>query len=342
MARKTRIEFPGAIYHVLDRGDRREAIYTHDDDRRAFLATLSEACVRTGWRIHAYVLMSNHYHLMLETPLANLCKGMHWFQTTWTMRFNRSRGLSGHVLQGRYKAVVVDPEAAAGYFAALSDYIHLNPARAGLLKPPQTLGDYPWSSYPSYVTKRLRPSCLQTAGVLGELGLEDSAAGRRRYAERMQRRTEEELTDQGQSEERRQFRRGWCLGGEAFRERMLGLLGTVGQASRDSAVVRDHGEAEAKRLLDAGLKTLGLGTAELDALARGDDRKAALAVLIRNRTTVSSAWLAKALCMGHPSRITHSMKMPHNHPLRRKLEATLVKADLRAAQSQNDRQYSKF
>src|ERR1700722_263556 len=85
MARKTRIEFPGAIYHVLDRGDRREAIYGDDEDRRAFLTTLGEACQRTGWRIHAYVLMSNHFHLMLETPEPNLVEGMHWFQATWTM-----------------------------------------------------------------------------------------------------------------------------------------------------------------------------------------------------------------------------------------------------------------
>ena len=141
MARKTRIEYPGAIYHVLDRGDRREAIYGNDDDRRAFLSTLGEACERTGWRIHAYVLMSNHYHLMLETPEANLCRGMHWFQATWTMRFNRSRRQSGHVLQGRYKAVVVDSESP-GYFAALSDYIHLNPVRARLVEPPENLAEY--------------------------------------------------------------------------------------------------------------------------------------------------------------------------------------------------------
>ena len=86
MARKTRVEFAGAVYHVLDRGDRREAIFKDDADRRRFLETLGEACARTGWRVHAFVLMSNHYHLMIETPQANLVAGMRWFQTTWTMR----------------------------------------------------------------------------------------------------------------------------------------------------------------------------------------------------------------------------------------------------------------
>src|SRR5438105_6821022 len=130
MARKARVEFAGAIYHVLDRGDRREAIFEDDEDRREFIGTLGEACARTGWRVHAFVLMSNHYHLLVETPEANLVAGMRWFQTTLTVRFNRRHRLSGHLFQGRYKAVVVNPEEP-GYFTALSDYIHLNPVRAG-------------------------------------------------------------------------------------------------------------------------------------------------------------------------------------------------------------------
>ena len=97
MARKARVEFEGAIYHVLDRGDRREAIFKDDADRRRFLETLGEACARTGWRVHAFVLMSNHYHLMIETPQANLVAGMRWFQTTWTMRYNTRHRLSGHL-----------------------------------------------------------------------------------------------------------------------------------------------------------------------------------------------------------------------------------------------------
>ena len=110
MARKARVEFEGAVYHVLDRGDRREAIFKDDADRRRFLETLGEACARTGWRVHAFVLMSNHYHLMIETPQANLVAGMRWFQTTWTIRYNTRHRLGGHLFQGRYKAVVVDSQ----------------------------------------------------------------------------------------------------------------------------------------------------------------------------------------------------------------------------------------
>src|SRR5690349_15904543 len=131
MARKVRVEFAGAVYHVLDRGDRREAIFQDEKDRELFLTALGEVCLRMGWRVHAWVLMGNHYHLLLETPEPNLVAGRHWLQTTYTVRFNRRDRLCGHLFQGRYKSVLVDAEAG-GYFAVLSDYIHLNPVRARL------------------------------------------------------------------------------------------------------------------------------------------------------------------------------------------------------------------
>jgi putative transposase len=142
MPRKARLEFPGAVYHLLDRGDRREAIFRDDRDREIFLATLGQACERTGWRVHAWILMTNHYHLLVETPQANLVAGMRWFQTTYTVRFNRLHRLSGRLFQGRYKAVVVDPEEP-GYFVTLSDYIHLNPVRARMISLQDRLFDFP-------------------------------------------------------------------------------------------------------------------------------------------------------------------------------------------------------
>ena len=168
MARKARVEFEGAVYHVLDRGDRREPIFKDDADRRRFLETLAEVCQRTGWRVHAYVLMSNHYHFLLETPEANLVAGMRWFQTTWTMRFNARHRLSGHLFQGRYKSVVVDPQESR-YFAVLSNYIHLNPVRARMVTLEQRLFDFPWTSYPLYARKAGRPPWFEPRVVLGEL-----------------------------------------------------------------------------------------------------------------------------------------------------------------------------
>lgn len=183
MARKTRIEFPGAVYHLLDRGDRREAIYRDETDRRRFLDTLGEVCRRTGWRVHAFVLMSNHYHLLVETPQPNLVAGMRWLQSTWAIRFNRRHRVSGHLFQGRYKSIVVDPEERS-YLVVLSDYIHLNPVRAGLVKLEGRLFDYQWSSYP-LAAARARPEWFEPSRVLGELDLPDTAAGRKNYAGRI-------------------------------------------------------------------------------------------------------------------------------------------------------------
>jgi REP element-mobilizing transposase RayT len=108
MARKLRVEYEGAIYHVMNRGDRREAIFKDDKDRQLFLETLGQACTKTDWQVHAWCLMGNHFHLVVETPQANLVAGMKWFLGTYTGRFNRRHKLFGHLFSGRYKALIVD------------------------------------------------------------------------------------------------------------------------------------------------------------------------------------------------------------------------------------------
>src|ERR1035437_176021 len=107
MARKIRIEYAGAAYHVTARGNQGRAIYADERDRKLWLETLGEACAKTGWRIHTWVMMDNHYHLLLETPEANLVAGMKWLQGTYTQRYNSRHEIFGHLFQGRYKAVVV-------------------------------------------------------------------------------------------------------------------------------------------------------------------------------------------------------------------------------------------
>lgn len=308
MPRKARVEFAGAVYHVLDRGDRREAIFRDDQDRERFLATMGELCTRTGWRIHAFVLMSNHYHWLVETPEPNLVAGMRWFQTTWTARFNRRHRLCGHLFQGRYKAVVVDPEERS-YFGTLSDYIHLNPVRARMIGLDKRLVDFRWNSYPLYVRAGGRPAWFEARTVLGELGLDDTAEGRRRYAQRMRERAvatlrgDEELALE-------ELRKGWCLGGESFRERVLRLLETAGEKFRqgrevDAAIRHTHDEAEADRIVQAGLELFRLQAGDLPKLPKGDVRKLAMARVIRARTAVPNAWLASRLALGHASRINH-------------------------------------
>ena len=166
MARKLRVQYPGAIYHVLNRGDRREPIFRSDQDRLLFLETLSQACQKTGWQVHALCLMSNHFHMVVETPNANLVAGMKWFLGTYTSRFNRRHKLFGHLFSGRYKALIVD-ESGNGYLKTVCDYVRLNPVRAKLLDAGQKLGRYRWSSYPAYLLpRRKRPRWLRVDRLL--------------------------------------------------------------------------------------------------------------------------------------------------------------------------------
>src|ERR1043166_3995745 len=150
MARKLRLQYPGALYHVMNRGDRREPIFHDDHDRIRFLETLGEACAKTDWQVAALCLMLNHFHLVLETPGANLVVGMKWFLGPYTSRFNRRHKLFGHLFSGRYKALIVDG-SGNGYLKTACDYVHLNPVRANLLGPDQSLRSYAWSSFPEYL-----------------------------------------------------------------------------------------------------------------------------------------------------------------------------------------------
>ena len=141
MTRPLRIEFPGALYHVTSRGDRQEDIYLDDEDRTAYLDILKKVCERFNWVVHAYCLMSNHYHLLIETPDSNLSKGMRQLNGVYTQSFNRRHKRVGHVYQGRFKAILVQKET---YLLELSRYIVLNPVRAEMVRSAK---DWPWSSY---------------------------------------------------------------------------------------------------------------------------------------------------------------------------------------------------
>ncbi|VAW77330.1 hypothetical protein MNBD_GAMMA12-3178 [hydrothermal vent metagenome] len=141
MARPLRIEFAGALYHVTSRGDGQEDIYLTDADRIAFLNVLSKVCERFNWVVHTYCLMSNHYHLLVETPDANLSQGMRQLNGVFTQKFNRNNERVGHVFQGRYKAILVQKES---YLLELARYIVLNPVRAQMVRAAK---DWPWSSY---------------------------------------------------------------------------------------------------------------------------------------------------------------------------------------------------
>ncbi len=304
MPRKARLEFEGAVYHVMDRGNRLEAIFLDDEDRQLFLKTLWQACERTGWRVHSYVLMGNHYHLLMETPEANLSSGMRWFQATYTIRHNVRHGRRGHLFQGRYKAIIVDAEAET-YFRIASDYIHLNPARAGLIAPEAKLSDYQWSSFPALIgPPAKRPPALVAERVICCWGESDNARGRRQYREALEQRARDESkTSLMDKETLASLRRGWLFGSEEFRQELLEKYDAFSAGPRSGeGKSRRHDEAEAERLIREGLQTLGIK--DLDGQAKGSAVKIALAAMVKNRTVVTNLWIARRLGMGDPSRVS--------------------------------------
>ncbi len=302
MPRGPRIEYAGAVYHVMCRGDRGEDVFSDADDRRCFLATLAAACLRTGWRVHAYVLMDNHYHLLLETPEPNLVAGMRWLQGTYTQRYNRRHALGGHLFQGRYKALLV--EAGVGeYFAVVSDYIHLNPARARYVNADQGgLGGYPWSSYPAFLAPARRPGWLTVDRTFECLGVSDHARGRRVFREHLRMRVEEVLaSDRPWQADRHwaRIRRGWYIGSPTFKEYLLERIELQGKRQSFSGeAVQEHDERDAERVVRVGLAHLGLSEETLRTLPKGADEKALVAWLVRRRTAVPNAWIAHRLRMG--------------------------------------------
>ena len=247
MARKLRVEYEGAIYHVMNRGDRREPIFREDADRALFLETLGQACRKTDWQVHAWCLMRNHFHLVIETPKANLVAGMKWFLGTYTGRFNRKHKMLGHLFSGRYKALIVDG-SGHGYLRTVCHYVHLNPVRAKLLRKEQKLRAYRWSSYGEYLKRpSQRVGWLCVGRLLGEMGIpKDSAAGRKELERRMELRRWED-----QPEQWNRVRRGWYLGDEAFRKELLAQMAEQAGASRGVRVRAQHVSEQATVPMDA-------------------------------------------------------------------------------------------
>ncbi len=337
-----RIEFEGAVYHVLARGNRRGDIVFDDEDRKSFLRTLGEACKRAGFKVHAYVLMGNHYHLLLETPQPNLAAGMGWFQNAYTRRINTRHRLWGYLFGGRYKAILVEPGNA---YRAILDYIHLNPVRAGLVAVGDGIESYAWSSLPAYLGEPWeRPGFLETAEAFAACGCRDDAAGRREFLLALEgcvdwadptraglvfssAQREPELSVHAA------LRRGWFFGSQAFRESLLAKLKSkLGEGGRDKAngyhgpEIHDHQAVAAEGLAAAGCGYFGLDRERLGDLPKSDPRKALIASLVHRETTVPLDWIAKRLQMGVRAGVCRSIK--------RHRERVEVSEELRAVEKE--------
>lgn len=230
MARQWRIEYEGALYHVLSRGNERRDIFSDEKDRHVFLETLGQLVNRFDLEVHAYALMGNHYHLLLRSKRANLSEGMQWLGTTYSRRYNVRHGRSGHLFQGRFKNIVVEDER---YLLNLSCYIHRNPLRAGLVR---RLVDYRWSSYPTYGYGKTHADWLTTDLILGQFKGKDR---HRAYREKVQKYSGET----GRIWE--DVRHGLFLGSKEFIERIKGsyLIGKPHEEIPQQGLVKKDSDA---------------------------------------------------------------------------------------------------
>lgn len=174
MARPLRIEYPGAFYHVTSRGNEQKDIFKSQKDREKFLSYLESAAERYGAVIHAYCLLSNHYHILLETPAGNLSQIMRHINGAYTIYFNIKRKRAGHLFQGRFKSILVEADE---YAMELSRYIHLNPVRAGIVTRPE---EFQWSSYRYFIGQDKTPEWLKTGFILEYFG-KSAALAEKKY-----------------------------------------------------------------------------------------------------------------------------------------------------------------
>tara|TARA_R110000850_G_scaffold16224_3_gene50848 strand:+ start:74 stop:1132 length:1059 start_codon:yes stop_codon:yes gene_type:complete len=328
MPRSPRIEYENAIYHIMARGDRREPIVFDDEDRQTFIRTLAQVCRRNEWEVFAWVLMDNHYHLAVRTPKANLVSGMQWFQNTFTRRINVKHQLWGHLFGGRYKAILVEDSATGGeshwqsYLTTLIDYIHLNPARAGIVDGGETgVLEYPWSSvaqgYAKPPTKR--PEWLAVKEGLRLLGERDEARGRRRYINRLDAWAAQEEKEhaglvemEGQSLQST-LRRGWYWGSQEFKERLLDQFGGSGSEQksrndRSTPMGRDHHLAAAEQIIEMACQHFGMKEEALFERRYGDRTRAAIAWKVWRHTSVPNQWIAERMNLGSPANVSQAVR----------------------------------
>jgi REP element-mobilizing transposase RayT len=288
----------------MNRGDRREPIFKDDEDHRRFVETLGQACAKTGWQVHAYCLMLNHFHLVVETPNANLVPGMKWFLGTYTSRFNRRHKLFGHLFSGRYKSLIVEG-SGDGYLRTVCDYVHLNPIRANLLQPEQPLQEYQWSSYREYLKRPgQRASWLRVDRVLGELGIRrDDGAGRKLFAEAM-----EERRGKDKPGEWKTVRRGWFLGGPQMREQVLKMMVCGMGSHHGGEEKRETDEQKAQRLVLEELQKRGWTEQDLKKRRKTDAVKVKMAARLRRETVMTLDWIARRLQMGCRHTVANCLK----------------------------------
>lgn len=294
MARKLRFERAGGLYHVLNRGDSRSWIFETPAAKESFEKSLSETCERSGWVLHAYCIMGNHYHLALETPEPNLSEGMRLLQSMFSIRFNSFSKEKGQIFQGRFKSVVVEDWERLGW---LCHYINLNPVRAGICSV-EELRSLDHCSYRYLWDKRKRPSYLNFEACLGSAGaLKDASVGRRKYAEYLSWLCEDEPAQKSMLFDT--MSKGWVMGSKGFKIALL-------EDEKKLKASFKLGAGDAKEILEFAwetklercLKILKADIAGAADVKKSEDWKVAIAGYLKGKHLCRNGWLAEKLEMG--------------------------------------------
>jgi putative transposase len=291
MARRLRVQFEGAMYHVINRGNYRHDVFDSVGAAQAFEKVLAETCERYRWRIFAYVVMRNHFHLAVGTPQANLVEGMHWLQGTFATRFNRFREERGHLFQGRYHALLIENAAA---LARVASYIHLNPVRAHIVTGDQVRG-FRWCSLRRFVNES-RPAWLVATDWLSTLGWQETTEGWRGYLKYL-----EDLSADPKEQENQEFgfmSRGWAIGTTGWKRAIAQEHAHLALSpGLTGAELREMKESRWTEELTTAMREAGKTADDVRRDMKGAVWKVTLARRMRH-AGAPYRWIANALKMG--------------------------------------------
>ncbi|MEO7599040.1 MAG: transposase [Opitutus sp.] len=296
MARKLRMEYEGALYHVINRGASRKDIFATPAMARAFETTLAEACELHHWKLHAFVVMRNHFHLALETPEPNLVAGMHWLQSTFATRFNRLRSERGPLFQGRYRALLVEDWIA---MVRVVNYLHLNPVRAGLVSAGQ-VASFRWSSLAHFL-KPVRAPWLAARDWLAQLGLEDTRQGWSNYLRILAALASDRGAQKLQGFD--ELSHGWATGTAGWRRAVAAdhaqLALSAGLVANELKKLKQAQWTDAR---DKVLRSARKTSDQVRRDAKGADWKITAAIKLR-AAGAPHRWIAEKLAMGNANSV---------------------------------------
>ncbi len=299
MPRKQRIEFAGATYHIISRGNYRKDLFAVESCGGAFEKALFETVERCGWELYAYVIMSNHYHLAVRTPEPNLVAGMKWLQSTFATRFNRFTGERGRVFQGRYKSILLTEDQRLG---GLIDYIHLNPVRAKMCQMDQ-LEQHRLSSFARYAEKGTRPSGLMKETMLRLHGLPNTTRGMVKYRQHL------ELADEANPRKRdelfKHYCRGWFMGTADAKKAVAEDLSRSTETVWEGVDLKEINKTRWEKLVKQEMRRLQKSESDIAKSIKGALWKVEIAVTLKTQTTASNPWIARRLQMGHPNYVSN-------------------------------------